>query len=166
MQVTVSAVGIGARLIPSKALLDWRDIPVLKPAELLVRLRNETPIEARYVAFHARKQSPFRVRPNQGTVQPGDAVDLVVQVTCNDNVAFRDVLHILVDVRAGVDERTHTHTDVSDGCAGGRARPDPVPRDRRRHDDHQPDGPVPDRPVAPDDHAGGHVRTRVSAWGV
>ena len=93
---TVSALGKGPNVVLSADALKWGNKKCLFDHPKTLTMHNDSLIPAQFRAFVKGTRSKFRISPRQGTMQPGEKVDIAVVGHFDDITAFKDVVQISI----------------------------------------------------------------------
>ncbi|KAI1889973.1 hypothetical protein AGOR_G00168420 [Albula goreensis] len=103
LDLPLSCIGEGPVVHVDTMGVDFGSIPVLKDVSRTLRLCNQSPITARFLAQMVRSRSSWRVEPTEGEVPPEGEVELRLVVHLDDTLRFQDKLHLTIQ-----DSQTHT----------------------------------------------------------
>jgi len=96
MVCTILADVVGPRVATDHSSLDWGKVMVLQDEQMVLKLKNESPIPAEFKAFIHKKESVFTVDPPTGRMKPFETVELTVTAHLNEVLKMTDTLHILI----------------------------------------------------------------------
>nr|XP_023682867.1 hydrocephalus-inducing protein-like isoform X2 [Paramormyrops kingsleyae] len=132
LELIISGVGEGPVLHISPTELDFGSIPVLTDVPRTVRLLNQSPIPAPFLAHMVRRRSQWRVEPSEGAVAPEGELQLMLVACLDDTVPFHDKLHLAIE-----------HSQARSVAVSAKGEGTTI---------------VTDRPFAPSLHLGAHFR--------
>ncbi|DAZ93738.1 TPA: hypothetical protein N0F65_007364 [Lagenidium giganteum] len=96
MSVTLTAVGTGPKVLLDQQEISWGNCSCLVDHERILRMTNTSLIPAPYKTFIRSARSKFQVDQKEGTLPPGESLDLVLIANLDDTIVFKDQLYVLV----------------------------------------------------------------------
>ncbi|KAH8872460.1 Hydrocephalus-inducing protein, partial [Schistosoma japonicum] len=97
LRIPIKCMGEGPVLHVDVTKLDWETISVLQPIAKILKISNESCIDANYTAKMLRNDTVYDVEPSSGTIPSYGYVDLNITANLNDIILFKDQLEICVE---------------------------------------------------------------------
>ncbi|CAH8852927.1 unnamed protein product [Trichobilharzia szidati] len=97
LKIPVRCVGEGPVLHVEQTKLDWGTIPVLQPIIKVLKITNESCIDAVYTTKMLRNDTVFEVEPSTGSIPAYGHIDLNITANLNDIITFKDQLEIHIE---------------------------------------------------------------------
>ncbi|VDO63588.1 unnamed protein product [Schistosoma margrebowiei] len=97
LKIPVKCMGEGPVLHVDQTKLEWGTIPVLQPVVKILRISNESCIDANYNAKLVRNDTVYKVEPYSGTIPGYSHIDLNIIANLDDIILFKDQLIVQVE---------------------------------------------------------------------
>ncbi|CAI2730845.1 unnamed protein product [Schistosoma spindalis] len=97
LKIPVKCMGEGPVLHVDQTKLEWGTIPVLQPVVKILRISNESCIDANYNAKLVRNDTVYKVEPYSGSIPGYSHIDLNIIANLDDIILFKDQLIVQVE---------------------------------------------------------------------
>uniref|UniRef100_A0A5K4F930 Hydin_ADK domain-containing protein n=1 Tax=Schistosoma mansoni TaxID=6183 RepID=A0A5K4F930_SCHMA len=97
LKIPVKCMGEGPVLHVDQTKLEWGTIPVLQPIVKILRISNESCIDANYTAKMVRNDTVYKAEPSSGSIPGYGHVDLNIIANLDDIILFKDQLVVQVE---------------------------------------------------------------------
>ncbi|CAH8559949.1 unnamed protein product [Schistosoma mattheei] len=97
LKIPVKCMGEGPVLHVDQTKLEWGTITVLQPVVKILRISNESCIDANYNAKLVRNDTVYKAEPYSGTIPGYSHIDLNIIANLDDIILFKDQLIVQVE---------------------------------------------------------------------
>ncbi|CAH8595198.1 unnamed protein product [Heterobilharzia americana] len=97
LKIPVRCIGEGPVLHVEETKLDWGTIPVLQPIVKVLKISNESCIDAHFTTKMLRNDTVFEVESTSGIIPGYSHIDMNIIANLNDIILFKDQLEIQIE---------------------------------------------------------------------